>query len=542
MNVTIDQISTATEKLQATIDLPHTTPAGEQQATSPKRQRHPNGTTFARFDSSPSGVRSYLESHGVVVTSESKHHDGGTHLYLQACPVVAGCEAHGTDIAVIVGSDGKITYHNRHDRGQGLQWADVRDALEPGFKAWKVNAASLPKTPPAQTAAIQPPPADPATVKTKLQFYTADEFDALDLQVEYHIEGIMAAGPVPTIFAGSFKTLKTSLVMALLIALATGTRFLGKFLTRQCKVAIMSGESGGFALQNLARRIASSIGWSLSAIGDSLHICTGVPNLSAADEMKIVKQFIIDNGIKVMVIDPAYLAMKGLRTDDAGNLFAMGVFLDIVKQIGIETGCTMVLVHHNSRGATRANAGEPAELGDIAWGGFPEWAGQWVLLARREKYNPDSNGEHRLWLTAGGRDGHSTLVGVNVTEGTQADPDGRRWEIEVEDASQARQSAAQSEQERREADKQARGQKMLDQDQDTLKQVLSKLPGGDTKSGIRERTTLKSNRFNAAFASLLSDGTIESAPVQKSNKQKYTGFRLSLGLTRTHHLDSSESG
>ncbi|MBC7771407.1 MAG: DUF3987 domain-containing protein [Pyrinomonadaceae bacterium] len=108
---------------------------------------------FERFDPSPSGVRSYLERHGVTIKSEGR--DGAsTHLYLDRCPVVADCQSTcDSDIAVIVGGDGRIGYKNLHNRGEGLGWLDVRDALEPGYKAWvasegwKTQASAIPKAP-----------------------------------------------------------------------------------------------------------------------------------------------------------------------------------------------------------------------------------------------------------------------------------------------------------------------------------------------------------------------------------------------------------
>jgi len=85
-------------------------------------------------------------------------------------------------------------------------------------------------------------------------FQSADAFDGLDLRREYLIPG-----PVPTILSGSFKTLKTSIAADLAISIATGARFLNQYqVNRSAKAALMSGESGGYALQNLARRVAWS--------------------------------------------------------------------------------------------------------------------------------------------------------------------------------------------------------------------------------------------------------------------------------------------
>ena len=70
-------------------------------------------------------------------------------------------------------------------------------------------------------------------------------------------------------------------------------------------------------------------------------------------------------------------------------------------------------------------------MSDLAWAGASEIAGQWWLLMRRQAYNPDHAGEHRLWLSIGGRVGHSSLHALDIHEGRRTDPGGRRWEVAV---------------------------------------------------------------------------------------------------------------
>lgn len=90
------------------------------------------GTTFDRFDPTPDGVRSYLERHGVPV-SRLRADGEGTMLDLRECPIAGS--AGGTSVSVRVGAGGLVTYHNLHNGGSGLTWADVRDHLEPGHRA-----------------------------------------------------------------------------------------------------------------------------------------------------------------------------------------------------------------------------------------------------------------------------------------------------------------------------------------------------------------------------------------------------------------------
>jgi hypothetical protein len=88
--------------------------------------------TFERYDPTPDGLRSYLERHGVSV-SRTRADGDGTMLDLRECPIAGS--AGGTSVSVRIGAGGLVTYHNLHNGGAGLTWADVREHLEPGYRA-----------------------------------------------------------------------------------------------------------------------------------------------------------------------------------------------------------------------------------------------------------------------------------------------------------------------------------------------------------------------------------------------------------------------
>lgn len=375
----------------------------------------------------------------------------------------------------------------------------------------KLNDASLP--PMSSFKDADPDvPAEP-----RFKFHTLAEFDALDLRVEYHIPGVLAAGPVPTMMAGYSKTLKTSIAMDMLVSLATGTPFLRQFETKQCPVAIMSGESGGYALQDLERRICRAIGVDPRTV-DNFHLCTAIPSLGVKEDLLAIEEVIIQTGAKVFAIDPTYMALRGM--EDAGNFFAVAPFLEPITELGRRTGCTPVLIHHNSKGATRNNVGEPAELADMAFSGFSEWAGQWLLLNRRRKYNPDQPGDHELWMTIGGRDGHSGCPAIDVREGAYPD---RHWTVNVNSAAEVRRESQEQASEARDAIKRERFVKQREADKSEILVALGS--GPDTKSSLRDRTTGSTARVAAAIADLLREKRIVQCEIKKNN-QPLAGFEL----------------
>ncbi len=79
---------------------------------------------------------------------------------------------------------------------------------------------------------------------------------------------------------GPSETLKTSLAADLLISLASGTPFLGRFPVSQSgRVLFLSGEAGLPATKSLAGRICADRGLSLDAL-DNFVCSPDVPNLS----------------------------------------------------------------------------------------------------------------------------------------------------------------------------------------------------------------------------------------------------------------------
>jgi len=231
-----------------------------------------------------------------------------------------------------------------------------------------------------------------------------------NFRVSYLVDGVLAAGQ-PCLVAGPFKSLKTSLLVDLGVSLATGSPFLGFFDCAPARVGMMSGETALPVLRDILRRVCESKGLVPEKVG-GLVFAPQVPILHRADHLEALQRWIDQNALAggVLTIDPAYLAMPGM-SESANNVFAVGELLRPVSELCQELGVTLVICHH-----TRKHIGnEPPQLSDVAWAGWAEWARQWVLLNRREKYDPDQ-GEHKLWLAVGGSAGHGGQWALDVYE------------------------------------------------------------------------------------------------------------------------------
>src|SRR5580700_8493491 len=197
----------------------------------------------------------------------------------------------------------------------------------------------------------------------KFRLLSAAQLNSTQPETRYLIPGVLAAGQLGGIF-GAFKTLKTSLAADLLISLASGTSFLGRFpVTQPGRVLFLSGESGLPALKSIARRICSERGLSLETL-DNFVCSPDVPKLGDPFDMMAFTELVEREKPVCVVIDPAFLALGGGRGARAGakkskSLFEMGELLRPLAELCQSTGCTVLVVHHCK---PARKAGDPAAL------------------------------------------------------------------------------------------------------------------------------------------------------------------------------------
>ena len=373
--------------------------------------------------------------------------------------------------------------------------------------------------------------------RPRFKTYSMAELDAAEFPMNYLVEGVLVANQ-PCVIAAGKKSLKTNIACDLTLSLASGSQFLGKFWTpKAVRVAIMTGESGDSTTQETMRRIARSKPW-INLADYSNAICSfDLPRLGQPQTRRELERFITDNGLKVLIIDPAYLCLE--LGDDAGNLFTVGKKLKELTDIGHATGCTIIIIHHNKKSVNDPFA--IPELESIAWSGFQEWARQWLLIGRRELYDPEQAGSHRLWLNVGGSAGHSGCWAVDIEEGNQRDDGGRRWEVAVQNASTAIAATIDQRETAKASRLDAKAERQVAADVEKLLKHYRRKSEGDTAKFYREAAGLSGGRANPANAKLLADGLIEAVTITK-NGRPYEGFRLVQESTGTSGTDRDSTG
>lgn len=348
---------------------------------------------------------------------------------------------------------------------------------------------------------------------------SAELLDA-DLDVEYLIPDILVKGQHGVV-GGTHKSLKTRLSVDLAVSLSSGAPFLGAFpVVAQQRLAIWSGESGAATLKSQAMTVAESRGIDLRADGPLWSF--DLPKLSRVDHLHYLERVVTDNGIQVCMIDPLYLTLLDARSSgDAPNIYAMGPRLAPVGEIGQRTGCTMIVIHHFSRGATRsATNDDPATLDMLSQSGVSEWARQWLLLQRRSPYTCDGN--HELWFRAGGSAGHGSLWSIDAFEGTKAT--GRQWQVTVRSAEAAIQEAADQRADSRAAKAAQKKAAQAAKDIATIDKILNRQREPITAKKLRAKSGLSHERNMAALSDLIGTGhAIETTTTV--NKREEIAYR-----------------
>ena len=357
-----------------------------------------------------------------------------------------------------------------------------------------------------------------------LDLIDSSTFFSRDYRQHFLIKRVMIAGQ-PMMLGGQSKTLKTTIALDATVSLGTGTDFLGAFpVTEAVRVGIISAESGMYTLQRNARVIAQA----RDVVPQDINCFWGdkLPKICKPDHLEALRTTIIKQELKVVFLDPAYLMI--LSGDEqgrnAGNVFDMGSILIGLTDISRDTGCTIILIHHNRK--NKEDPFSPPDLADMAFSGFAEWARQWLLIGRREKYE-HGTGIHRLWLNIGGSVGHGSLWSADINEGVIDDNlEGRCWDVSVQAPHEAKQEAQAS----KEATKrQAEHATVIEHATCTLK-YLSKFPEGRTIKDIREACGLNTTAMTRALDSLRESDEITDCEVKKTNGQTYTGVRKTNSL------------
>ncbi len=422
--------------------------------------------------------------------------------------------------------------------GRAIPWA-LPPSTTKDLRSWLKANPEATGTDFTDSLVIDQTKEQPASEAPRIDFEIMDSraFAEADFRVNWMIQDVMAENQ-PQLYSGPSKTLKTSILVDQFLSMAAAVPFLGRFdVPKSKRVLLLSSESGTATLQETARRICQTKGIDLAELGDKLHWGFRPPQLTDAQHIATLTDFILKNKIDVVGIDPAYLSMN-LQGNEAANQFAVGAVLMSLTTLQAETGCTPILASHMRM---HMQPGIMPTLDHIAGAGFGQWARQWVLLNRREEFNPDEPGTHRLLFTFGGSAGHCGAYGLDIEEGRASD--GRFWKVDLNSLSQIREERETEKEER----KREQEQRTYENRRAAVLRAMKRFPDGETMTAIRRTAGLNPDNFQPVWVDLMAAMEVEPVrfnrgETKKDGTPKLTdGFRLVTPESRLKNTGTHEN-
>lgn len=357
------------------------------------------------------------------------------------------------------------------------------------------------------------------TAKAKVPYRTFSMSDMLEddaiVEETFRVDNVMAAGH-DLIIAGPQKTLKTLITLDLAVSLVSGRPFLGRFqVGLPGNVLVMSAESGQVTLRRNRRMIFESrcgrwAGGSLRVPNahclERFELSDQVPKIAEPRHLRQMKAFMEELDTRVLFIDTASKAMPGEQAANAimNQEILLGMS-EVCKSIGVQ----FVLLHHCH---SLKNPFRPLGLDDLMYRGFAEHFGQWMFVSRRDEYIPPASPHdsriHRLWLSVGGRAGHSGLYSLDVDEGSFEYPD---WRCSFPSREEVQAARCESE------------------DVKTLMAYVQSKTEPCTQTEIKRETGLSFGKVKTALAAAISGGLLVEEETRKGkSKQPCSGYRSTV--------------
>lgn len=350
------------------------------------------------------------------------------------------------------------------------------------------------------------------------RFYPMEELARRRQTIDWLVPGLLVRNQ-PMVIAGPSKSMKTSIVLDLIASLSCGYSrpFLNRWNAHYGQnVLLISAESGESVIVETLNRICIAKG--LTSIEElSLRICFDSFRLQNTEDLALIQREIRASNATVVVIDPLYLMLlAGGKDVNASNIYEMGPLMEKMSRSCLDAGATPILLHHfNKAGSCDF---ESPKLENMSFAGITEFARQWILLKRRERFQP---GTHRLWMSTGGSAGHAGEWAVDIDEGSSGPDRERHWRVQAMTSIDA--AAAYRDQRRVARDEAAR-----DADEE-LNQRLLGLPAlaeGLSESQIRIQLGANLGRVRRSLERLVASNRLVSCQVPANNGRTYPGYRI----------------
>ncbi len=318
----------------------------------------------------------------------------------------------------------------------------------------------------------------------------------------------------PTVFGARSKCCKTTMLIDLAVAIASGTDWLGSFeIPRKRNILFVTGESTQRAAAVRLKRACESRDIELPDLKDRLRTeAVNFPQLLLEGDHEALAATIKEYAIDVVVVDPLYRGLSGIDTTRMAEVGPA-----IVKFTKSCQPASVIYSHHTTKAAAR-DMKTPPMLEDLSGAGVAESAGNWWLLARSTKYEFD--GQHDLVVEYGGRDEQGGARRIQFDE--------RQWAWSVS----SMRDFIEEKQQEKDRQKREAEERIRSQDRAAIVKHMKNRKTPQSKSMIQQCCGVPKLRFGREWSDLTNDKSVEMRPYKdERNRTQKNGWIMREHLT-----------
>lgn len=249
-----------------------------------------------------------------------------------------------------------------------------------------------------------------------------------DIEDKYLIDGMIVEAQ-PMVIAGPSKAMKSTFATAVALCIASGRDLLHFRTNGRRRVHFCSAESGKATTKKTILALAAMLNIDLDYLDGWITFDWWVPKSSNLEMMAYFLHCVESCGATVSIIDPLYQTLD----DQQASVIANGQQLASLGQQIQKIGALPIMLDHTKRSSENSRTCQPLQLEDVSGAGKAEFFRQWMLLGRRDRFEPGEQGihEHKLWLTLGGSHGHASQWAFDIAE-TNLSPTDRQYDFQIE--------------------------------------------------------------------------------------------------------------
>lgn len=205
---------------------------------------------------------------------------------------------------------------------------------------------------------VETVPGATAVAGNKLRMLTFDEIDAMP-DPTFTVDALLPDQSFVVVY-GPPKQGKTFLVMSMAVHIAAGKPWFGREVKKGGVVYIAGEGAGGLKHRLRALRQYHGLGSDLPfwVVPRAVHF----GKAEAVRDLAALIRETAKQGFKLLVIDTLARATPGMDENSAGD---MGRFVEECDKIKREFGCTVLVVHHSGKDASRGGRGSSALPGAV---------------------------------------------------------------------------------------------------------------------------------------------------------------------------------